>query len=294
MTKAPSPLLGFNNNVRHKGRVFHIQTEDSGIRYPHVITHLFADGGRILKSLKTSYEEHVGSPDMAEKVRTLMKEQHKAMFIALRAGEFDSIIEADDRQAAPAPVSAPKPPEGPVKGALTPPGTSRHGARRSSVPPPRSHAARKSSAPPRSPGDPAPVREQSSPSTTAASESRRPVKVDIDVLERAALEASNRSPIFSAGDDMPPPPAAVLSGTRPSGSYRSVAPPKDPTPRKPTPGPGRYSASRPASIFATSRPSETGSVFGDDMISNKSLDEVILSFLSEEFGTNPGKDGGDK
>ena len=48
--KAPSPLLGYNNNVRHKGRVFHIQTEDSGVNHPHIITHLFADGGRILKS----------------------------------------------------------------------------------------------------------------------------------------------------------------------------------------------------------------------------------------------------
>ena len=60
VVKAPSPLLGFNNNVRHKGRVFHIQTEDSGIRHPHIITHLFADGGRILKTTKTSYAEHVG------------------------------------------------------------------------------------------------------------------------------------------------------------------------------------------------------------------------------------------
>ena len=59
--KAPSPLLGFNNNVRHKGRVFHIQTEDSGIRHPHIITHLFTDGGRILKTIKTSYAEHVGA-----------------------------------------------------------------------------------------------------------------------------------------------------------------------------------------------------------------------------------------
>ena len=46
--KYVSPQLGFNNNVRHKGRVFHIQTEDSGIKHPHIITHLFADGGRIL------------------------------------------------------------------------------------------------------------------------------------------------------------------------------------------------------------------------------------------------------
>lgn len=298
MTKAPSPLLGFNNNVRHKGRVFHIQTEDSGIRYPHVITHLFADGGRILKSLKTSYAEHVSSADMADKVRALMKEQHKAMFIALRAGEFDGVIEQDDKPAAPAPAPEPPPPSDQVvtsrSGALAAspsvPPAPRPLPRRSSVPPPRPHAVRRSSAPPRPPSDRAPVRERSQP---PPAEARRPVKVDIDVLERAAVEASSRSPIFHDGDDMPPPPAAVLSSTRPSGSYRSVAPPPDAS-KKATPPPGRYSASRPASIFATARPSESGTVFGEDMISNKSLDEVILGFLSEEFGTNSGKDGEEK
>lgn len=88
--KAPSPLVGFNNNLKHKGCVYHVQTEDSGIKYPHIITHLFADGGRILKSVKTSYSSIVGHPAMAEIVRALMKEQHKAMIIALRQGQFEA------------------------------------------------------------------------------------------------------------------------------------------------------------------------------------------------------------
>src|SRR5258708_2921726 len=91
-----SPLLGFNNNVKHRGRLFHIQTEDSGIRHPHVITHLFMDGGRILKTVKTSYAEHVGSDRLSNVVRDLMKEQHKTMFIALRGGQFDYVLEPDD------------------------------------------------------------------------------------------------------------------------------------------------------------------------------------------------------
>src|SRR4051812_29397014 len=91
-----SPLLGFNNNVRHRGRLFHIQTEDSGIRHPHVITHLFMDGGRILKTLKTSYVEQLGNAKLADVVRTLMKEQHKTMFIALRDGQFDYVLDPDD------------------------------------------------------------------------------------------------------------------------------------------------------------------------------------------------------
>src|SRR5437773_1302277 len=36
--------MGFNNNVKYQGQVFHVQTEDSGLDAPHVITHLFADG----------------------------------------------------------------------------------------------------------------------------------------------------------------------------------------------------------------------------------------------------------
>jgi hypothetical protein len=93
MAKFQSPLLGYNNNVRHKNRVFHIQTEDSGVSHPHIITHLFMDGGRILKSVKTSYAEHVGTDAMKETVRGMMKEQHKAMFIALRDGQYDHIVD---------------------------------------------------------------------------------------------------------------------------------------------------------------------------------------------------------
>ena len=92
-TKYASPLLGYNNNVRHKGKVFHIQTEDSGAKYGHIITHLFMDGGRILKSVKTGYSEYLGNDRMSDIVREMMKQQHKAMFIALRDGKFDPVVE---------------------------------------------------------------------------------------------------------------------------------------------------------------------------------------------------------
>lgn len=91
----PPPLTGYNNNVRHRGRIFHIQTEDSGLQYPRIMTHLFADGGRIVKSTRTDYAEHVGRDDMTDVVRSLMKEQHKAMFVALRCGELDALIGFD-------------------------------------------------------------------------------------------------------------------------------------------------------------------------------------------------------
>ena len=87
---AQSPLVGYNTNVRHKGKLYHIQTEDSGVSHPHVITHLFADGGRIIASRKTGYAEHLGAKDLANLVKKLMQDQHKSMFIELRDCVYDS------------------------------------------------------------------------------------------------------------------------------------------------------------------------------------------------------------
>jgi hypothetical protein len=108
MVAGPSPLLGYNTNVRHKGRIYHIQTEDSGINHPHIITHLFADGGRIVASKKTSYADQVGAPDLRDTVKALMREQHKAMFIGLRDGHFDDPEDADV-EFSPAESAAPVP-----------------------------------------------------------------------------------------------------------------------------------------------------------------------------------------
>lgn len=102
-----SPLVGYNTNVRHKGKLYHIQTEDSGINHPHIITHLFADGGRIIASRKTGYAEFLGGEDIEGTVRKLMQEQHKAIFIELRDCVYDEDEdEGEDGGAAPAEAAA--------------------------------------------------------------------------------------------------------------------------------------------------------------------------------------------
>jgi hypothetical protein len=84
--------VGFNNNVRYGGATYHVQTEDSGIDRPHIITHLFGDGGRVIKSHKRTYASEVSRDDIAAYVRFLMKAQHQEMCIALREGRFDEVI----------------------------------------------------------------------------------------------------------------------------------------------------------------------------------------------------------
>ncbi len=84
-------LSGFNNNYRYRGVLFHVQTEDSGISNPHVITHLFY-GGNILASQKLDYSDKLESPDLEGVVRELMETQHKAMLKRLQRGLHDSVI----------------------------------------------------------------------------------------------------------------------------------------------------------------------------------------------------------
>ncbi|HET9960347.1 MAG TPA: FHA domain-containing protein [Polyangiaceae bacterium] len=84
--------MGFNNNIKFQGEVFHVQTEDSGLDQPHIVTHLFADGGRVVKSHKRSYATEVSRSDVAEYVRQLMKAQHLEMVMSLREGRFDEIL----------------------------------------------------------------------------------------------------------------------------------------------------------------------------------------------------------
>lgn len=81
-------LLGYNHNINYKDSVFHIQTEDSGIRNPHIITLLYREGV-ILSSKKTSYADILKIDSLEAVVEDLMKEQHKDMLRRLKSGEFD-------------------------------------------------------------------------------------------------------------------------------------------------------------------------------------------------------------
>jgi hypothetical protein len=84
-------ITGFNTNIRHDGRLFHVQTEDSGRNNPHVISHIY-HGGTILASEKQEYHDLLESEDLEPEVRNLMEGQHKAMLDGLRKGEFDAVI----------------------------------------------------------------------------------------------------------------------------------------------------------------------------------------------------------
>jgi hypothetical protein len=84
-----SPILGYNHNVRYRGLVFHVQSEDSGVASPHLFTHLFHHGV-IVSTRKLDYD--AGSAE--ESIKSLMQAQHKAVLKDLRRGHFDDKIDS--------------------------------------------------------------------------------------------------------------------------------------------------------------------------------------------------------
>ena len=80
-------LVGYNTNVPYKGKLYHVQTEDNGIKNPVIITLLYFKG-TILASKKINYTHLAGSPDYKEKIRELMKEQHKTVIKELIKGKY--------------------------------------------------------------------------------------------------------------------------------------------------------------------------------------------------------------
>ena len=65
-----SPILGYNHNVRYRGLVFHVQTEDSGVMSPHLFTHLFHEGV-IISTRKLVYDGSASE----EAIKSLMQAQ---------------------------------------------------------------------------------------------------------------------------------------------------------------------------------------------------------------------------
>ncbi len=267
MSKVPTPVLGFNNNVRHRGRIFHIQTEDSGVRFPRIVTHLFADGGRIIKTTKTDYSEHLTRDDLATVVRSLMKDQHKAMFVSLRAGEFDDLLE---RVIGP----LPEPPARESVIAPAPQPASVLPQKLEELPPPPMVAAPLVAA---AVGAEPPVSELPGRRRTLSNPNLQRVTPSVpppspDALDRA-VAALDEASVRPATPAKTPSVAPRSRKSNPAGSRKRNSKPPNRSPSIPQ---------RPSAQFAAAPPPSARSIFGDG-VGEKSLDEVILSYLAEDL-----------
>lgn len=88
-------ITGFNTDIKHGDRVFHVQTEDRGLGNP-VVESLVYVGGEILLSKKSPYKDHIKGDQVEEKVvREMMDVQHRRIIEAIRRGRFDGAKPGD-------------------------------------------------------------------------------------------------------------------------------------------------------------------------------------------------------
>jgi hypothetical protein len=82
-------ITGYNTDVRHGNRVFHVQTEDKGFSNPKIETLIYV-GGEILDSYRSSYEDLIAAPPVVEtEIQSRMDEQHRAVIRDIKNGKYD-------------------------------------------------------------------------------------------------------------------------------------------------------------------------------------------------------------
>lgn len=97
-------ITGYNTDVSHNSRYFHVQTEDKGSSNPFIESLIYV-GGQVLAAKRTGYAEVLEEGKGNEAIIAMMDRQHRSMISAIRSGEFDSKViellgEANGDQAA--------------------------------------------------------------------------------------------------------------------------------------------------------------------------------------------------
>jgi len=81
-------ITGFNTDVRYRGLVYHVQTEDKRPENP-LIESLIYKGGEILGSRRLPYGDILTDLRDEPAISKLMEDQHKGMIMEVKRGRFD-------------------------------------------------------------------------------------------------------------------------------------------------------------------------------------------------------------
>jgi hypothetical protein len=84
-------ITGFNTDVQHGGRVYHVQTEDRGHEHPFFESLVYV-GGTIVAKKRTPYGEQIDQGATEEAIAQLLRRQHQVVIAAIKAGRIDDLI----------------------------------------------------------------------------------------------------------------------------------------------------------------------------------------------------------
>src|SRR3990172_3969552 len=82
-------VTGFNTDVRHDGKTYHVQTEDKGLQNPIIETLIYV-GGEILAARRTSYADLLSKGAGEKEIAERIESQHNRMILDIREGRYDS------------------------------------------------------------------------------------------------------------------------------------------------------------------------------------------------------------
>jgi len=81
-------ITGYNTDIKHKDRVFHVQTEDKGLDNPSIESLIYM-GGKIIASRQYSYASLLETGYDEKTIQELLDSQHRKMMRDIRGGKYD-------------------------------------------------------------------------------------------------------------------------------------------------------------------------------------------------------------
>jgi len=93
-------ITGYNTDVQYNGVVYHVQTEDKGLRTPMILSLVYV-GGEILAAKRAPYDDLIAGGFDEKILVQRLERQHKLICAAVHAGRIEELKRMSGRDAAP-------------------------------------------------------------------------------------------------------------------------------------------------------------------------------------------------
>ena len=89
-------ITGFNTDVKHSDTVYHVQTEDKGVKNPLILSLIYVKGA-ILDAFRIRYEDFLASNRFSEALlQKILEFQHRQIVGAIKRGKYQKGMVLED------------------------------------------------------------------------------------------------------------------------------------------------------------------------------------------------------
>lgn len=84
-----SKTHGFNSEIKHKGKLYHVQTQDKGPSAQYIESIIYRSG-KFLSMKKSYYTDFMNNPDLKTHINRMIRDQHSKILENISQGKIDS------------------------------------------------------------------------------------------------------------------------------------------------------------------------------------------------------------